>query len=933
MANSKTFPPSDRAEWDFARLFDWHLSQGTRPDGKPELSSHPWDNEKFAFKFHPTLHPKSVRNWRMGRNLPSDLTTIERVLFGENPGYTEYRAELREAYRKAKLRRATRPPADDAVVHRQPRNLPFHSLRQLFKGRGLAMAQLRDALAQDHEGIATGVVAKAVHGLGGVGKTRLAIEYAWRHAADYSVLLFVPAETPEKLDAGLAALADREVLDLPQRKAREDEVKIPAVLAWLERHPAWLMILDNVDDKAALKAVAKLLPRLRGGHVLITGRISNFPAGIGKLDLDELDIDDSAAFLMARTNAGRRRADDDDARARDLANELGGLPLGLEQAAAFVDIQRIGFGDYLALWRERRAEVLVWFDKDIMGYNRDVGLAATWKVSVDRLTRDGRCLLERLAFFDEAPIPETFVNVAIPEGTAEFKPRAALADLFAYSLVSCVPVERAETGASFMVHRLVQDFTRRELDETRRKTALRGALEWVNVGFADDPQDVRNWPVLDPMAPHVLAVLRECDKASIAEPTTRLMAKLGILLYRKSRWREAEPLYRRALAMDEASYGADHPQVATDLNNLALLLNTTNRLAEAEPMFRRALAINEARYGANHHYVAPHLNSLAGLLRDTDRRLEAEPLFRRALAIDEARYGPNHPNVANRLNNLALLLSETNQLPEAEPLVRRALAIDEATYGSNHPTVGTHVSNLAGLLSATGRFPEAELLYRRALAIKEASYEADHPEVAIALNNLALLLGTTNGRAEAELLYRRALAIDEANYGLDHPKVATRLSNLALLLCDTKRQEVAEPLFQRALEIDEASYGPDHLCVANRLNNLAGLLNDTNRREQAEPLLRRALAIEEASCGPNHPNVAINLNNLAMLLNDTDRWGQAEPLFRGALEILGQFLKDTGHEHPHFKPIRANYARVLFERGWSEGQVEAAVNSALGLKC
>ena len=128
------------------------------------------------------------------------------------------------------------------------------------------------------------------------------------------------------------------------------------------------------------------------------------------------------------------------------------------------------------------------------------------------------------------------------------------------------------------------------------------------------------------------------------------------------------------------------------------LLQDTNRLAEAEPLMRRALAIDEKSYGRDHPDVAIGLNNLAQLLQATNRLAEAEPLMRRALAIDEKSYGPDHPNVAMRLNNLAQLLQATNRLAEAEPLMRRALAIDEASYGSDHPNVAIGLNNLAQLL-------------------------------------------------------------------------------------------------------------------------------------------------------------------------------------------------------------------------------------------
>jgi tetratricopeptide (TPR) repeat protein len=731
-----------------------------------------------------------------------------------------------------------------APASRKPNNLPFGSLGSLFKGRELFLEKLHTALTRTGAGTAAAVTGKALHGLGGVGKTRVAIEYALRHADDYSALLFLRAESPERLDAGLAALAGAGILDLPEKEARKDAMKISAALGWLENHPVWLMILDNVDDRTAAAAVEKLMPKLFGGRVLITGRMANFSPAVEMLPLDVLDIADATAFLLERTQGRRAGAPDDNSLARELAGKLGRLALGLEQAGAYIATRRIGIARYLKLWQENRAKVLHWFDKDLMAYDHDVGLAATWATSVEQLTAAGRRLLERLAFFAPEPAPESLLDVAAPGDGADFDAREALADLFAYSLAS--PVAAADGQANvpaFAVHRLVQDFTQRGLEEAQHKQVLEEALGWVDAGFVGSPQDVRSWATLDPLAPHALALAWRAAEAGIPEPTARLMNQLGSLFYAKSRYAEAERLYRRALAIDEATLGPDHPDVAIRLNNLANLLKTTNCLAEAEPLMRRALAITETSYGPDHPTVAIRLSTLAGLLHDTNRVAEAEPLYRRALAIDEASYGPDHPKVAIRLNNLALLLQATNRLAEAEPLIRRALAIDEASYGPDHPDVARVLNNLAQLLQATNRLAEAEPLMRRALAITDASYGPDHPSVATSLNNLALWLKATNRLGDAEPMYRRALAIDEASYGPDHPDVARDLNNLAQLLKDTNRLVETEPLMRRALAITEASYGPDHPNVATALNNLALLLQATSRLVEAEPLMRRHVEI------------------------------------------------------------------------------------------
>jgi CHAT domain-containing protein/tetratricopeptide (TPR) repeat protein len=394
-----------------------------------------------------------------------------------------------------------------------------------------------------------------------------------------------------------------------------------------------------------------------------------------------------------------------------------------------------------------------------------------------------------------------------------------------------------------------------------------------------------------PLAERVAAAARYGENAP---EFATILNNLALLLKETNRLSEAEPLMRRALAMDEKNFGPDHPNVAIRLNNLARLLQDTNRFSEAEPLFRRALAIWDKSLGPDHPYAATALNDLAELLRATNRLSEAEPLYRRALAIDEKHLGPDH-TMAGVLNNLAQLLQDTNRFSEAEPLMRRALAIDEKSLGPDHPNVAIRLNNLAALLYATSRLTEAEPLMRRVIAIFEKSYGPDHPNVATAVDNLAVLLRLTNRFAEAEPLCRRALAIDEKSLGPDNPNVAIRLNSLVQLLAKMNRLAEAEPLMRRTVAIFEKNFGPDHPNVATALNNLAELFRLTNRLAEAEPLHRRALAIDEKTLGPGHPNVATALNNLAYLFADQNQWSTAVALFERAKSIsidapgLGEF--------------------------------------------
>jgi tetratricopeptide (TPR) repeat protein len=583
---------------------------------------------------------------------------------------------------------------------RPPTTLPYAPLGKLLKGRDHHLQTLQQQLGPIPRSATTPSKAVALIGLGGVGKTRLAIEHAWRNAALHSAVVFVPASTPEALNRSLAGLAA--VLDLPQKVATEEAIQRQAVLGWLCSHPGWLLILDGIDDKAAAQAVEALLPQISGGQLLFTTRLSKWIAVVQRLPLEVLSTEAAAEFLMERTAGGRKQEAGDPSAARDLAQQLDGLALALEQAGAYIDERRITFSRYRQEWQQRRQQLLSWCDPQLMQYPQSV--ATTWLTSFQQLSAAAQTLLRRLAWFSTEPIPESLLEVTVAAGdgdTAEpieaIEAMDGLVELDRYSLLS-----RSSKSDSFLLHRLVQEVTRLRQDSAQEHHELEAALVWIDAAFVGDPQDVRSWPVLEPLEPHAKAVANFAAEVGVAGATARLLSQVGALLFSKAAYGDAEPMYRRALKIAEASYGKDNPNMAIHLNNLGHLLKDTNRVAEAEPMMRRALQIDEASYGQDHPMVATDLSNLAQLLKVTNRLSEAEPLMRRALQIDEFSYGQDHPRVAIRMNNLAGLVMVTNRLAEAEPLMRSSLVIFLSSLGLGHPNSQTVLENYRKILQALG---------------------------------------------------------------------------------------------------------------------------------------------------------------------------------------------------------------------------------------
>jgi len=396
-----------------------------------------------------------------------------------------------------------------------------------------------------------------------------------------------------------------------------------------------------------------------------------------------------------------------------------------------------------------------------------------------------------------------------------------------------------------------------------------------------------------------------------------LLNNLAVLYHATGAYGQAEPLYKRVLAIYGKALGPEHPDTAMALNNLAGLYHATGAYGQAEPLYKRVLAIYEKALGPEHPDTAMALNNLAELYRVRGSYGQAEPLYKRALAIREKALGPEHPDTAQSLNNLALLYQSTGAYGKAEPLYKRALAIREKALGPEHPDTATVLNNLAGLYRVTGAYGQAIPLLQRALAIREKALGPEHPNMAQTLDNLAGLYHATGAYGQAIPLLQRALAIREKALGPEHPDTAQTFDNLAGLCRDAGAYGQAEPLYKRALAIREKALGPEHPDTAQSLNNLALQYQSTGAYGKAEPLYKRALAIREKALGPEHPDTAQTLNNLAVFRWAMDDGAAALPLFERGQAIewknAERFLR-TGSEsrkHTYLQELRGTTSALI----------------------
>ena len=710
-----------------------------------------------------------------------------------------------------------------------PWNVP-HARNPFFTGRKQILTALQKALKK------TGTA--ALSGIGGVGKTQTAVEFAHLHRDNYNAVLWASAESRDTLLSSFAAIAGH--LNLPEATATDQQVAASATQRWLESNTSWLLFLDNADD---LVAAGEFLPQPSKGHVLLTTRAQATKPIAERVEIEEMEIEEAVRFLLSRAEITATDAERD--LAKQVSTELGCLPLALDQAGAFIYETPSSLAEYLELFRQQGPRLLA-ARGDLAKDHPSV--TVTFALAFEKVAANSPAaadLIRICAFLAPDVIPEEIFTEGAGElgdhlSTAASNPlefTQVIKEATRFSLIDRTPSKKI-----LEIHRLVQAVVKDTMDEPEQRTWTERAVRALNQAFPY--VKFANWPTCDRLLPHAQACAYWIAQFHFEfKEAARMMRQAGSYLYVRARYAEAEPLYCRSLTIDEKAFGPNHPEVATSLKNLAMLYKAQGRYAEAEPLHRRDLAICEKALGPDHPDVAVSLNNLAGLYKTQGKYAEAEPLYNRSLTIYEKASGPDHPLVATSLNNLALLYKAQGKYAEAEPLYRRSLAIREKAWGPDHPNVATGLNNLAEFYRVQNKYAEAEPLFRRSLAIWEKASGPDHPLVATSLNNLALLYKAQGKYAEAEPLHRRDLAICEKALGPDHPDVAISLNNLALLYKAQGKYAEAEPLHRRDLAISEKALGPDHPDVATALENLAVLLTETNRAAEARALNARAKKI------------------------------------------------------------------------------------------
>ncbi len=528
------------------------------------------------------------------------------------------------------------------------------------------------------------MVISAVSGMGGIGKSELALQYAYKHETTTypGGICWLKARE----DLGVQIVEFALFCEYPMPPSDWDLVKKVRWYWQQWRNEATLIVFDDVQGYGDIQPF--LPPPKSQFRVLLTSR-SKFPAPVQDCEIKVLSEARSIELLGSFNPEVKSNIEADLATAEEICKWLGYLPLGLELLGRYLanDLDLTIADVWQVLNSERlMAQALLTAEA---GMTAELGVIAAFELSWQKLTPEAKELAARMSLFALTEIPWRLVEQCL----SGWEPQQ-LKDL-RQSLLGASLLTRTRQGM-YELHQLLQEFFALKLAEMPEREEFSTKFAQVLTAVAKTiPQTVtvEQQTSLNPFMPH-LEVATKFSEYLPDEDKTWCCTGLARFYQAQSQFTTVESWYKKALIIREKELGANHPDTASSLNNLAGLYRSTGRYTDAEPLFARSLAIREKELGANHPDTATSLNNLAGLYKSTGRYTEAEPLYVRSLAISEKELGANHPDTATSLNNLAGLYRSTGRYAEAEPLYVRAVAIAEDKLGIGHPSTQTIRKNL-----------------------------------------------------------------------------------------------------------------------------------------------------------------------------------------------------------------------------------------------
>jgi tetratricopeptide (TPR) repeat protein len=624
----------------------------------------------------------------------------------------------------------------------------------------------------------------AIEGLGGVGKTRIALEAAFRVREQYPdcSVFWVPAMDITIFENAYRAIG--RLLGVAGIDEDKADVKV-LVKAALSREDAgrWLLIVDNADDMELLYGsicLSSYLPFSKNGSILFTTRSRKVAVRLAENHLTSLPLMETheAQKLLEASVADKRIIRDMESTTR-LLSLLTNLPLAIKQAAAYMNANQIPTTTYCRIYETSDESMISLLSKEFGDegrYNNTKNpVATTWLISFEHISRDSQLAaiyLKFICFLAEKDIPVAL----LPKTDSELELAEAIGTLKAYAFIT----QREEQDV-YDVHRLVRlsmlDWLAQKGE--RKEWATKALQRLADVFPFPEHENREVWLKY---LPHAQTALNCGEDTADERAELDLLFNVAESYSVLGKYQEAEQMYRQVLELREKVLGRDHPFTIASMNNFACTLDNLGKYKEAEAMYQQVFELLEKVLGREHPFTIASIDNLGVVLGRLERLEEAETMHRQALELTEKVLGREHPSTLNSINNLGIVLESLERHKEAETILRQALELREKVLGNEHPSTLNSMNNLGIVLESLGRHKEAETILRQALELREKVLGNEHPSTLLSIGNLGIVLESLGRHKEAETMLRQALELREKVLGGDHPDTLSCKNNLVYFL-------------------------------------------------------------------------------------------------------------------------------------------------------
>ncbi|KIM98677.1 hypothetical protein OIDMADRAFT_31451 [Oidiodendron maius Zn] len=769
----------------------------------------------------------------------------------------------------------------------------------------------------------------AIEGLGGIGKTQVALEAAFCLRAkcpDCSVF-WVPAVDATAFENAYHQIGRQ--LKIQGIDDTKTDVKKLVKIALSQSAKSWLLVIDNADDldllfgSSGTVPLSDYLPSSRKGSILFTTRnhevvrrLKVRPANV--IRATEMSRPDAIEILKRSLYTSQTSNSE---RITELLNLLANLPLAIKQAAANMALWGMSITQYVDYCQSSEAHFNKLLSREFEDHTRYKNIpnsvSTSWTISFRHISHDRPLAAEYLQFMSclaEKDIPKDL----LPPGNSELEAYEAIGWLKGYAFIT----ERADQG-SYDMHRLVQFAVRNWLAEEGGVNAcVTAVMQRLDAAFPDPKHE--NKDIWVEYLPHVLAVLELQDHSLDEAARMKLLFSVAQCKFLLGKYKEAKRMHQETLELQTKLLGPEHPDTLESRNRLASALYSQGEYKAAEQIDQETLKLQTKLLGPEHPDTLESRNRLASALYCQGEYKAAEQIDQETLKLRTKLLGPEHPhtlqsrsNLANALysqgeSRLASALHSQGEYKAAKQMHQETLELRTKVLGPEHLDTLKSRSSLASVLYSQGEYKAAEQMNQETLELRTKLLGPEHLDTLESRNNLANALYSQGEYKAAEQMHQETLELRTKLLGPEHPYTLQSRSNLASVLYSQGGYKAAEQIHQETLELQTKLLGPEHPDTLESRNRLISVLYSQGEYKAAKQMHQETLELQTKLLGPKHPDTLASRGNLANILYSQGEYKAAEQIYQDTIKLQNKVL---GPEHPDTLKSRNGIASALYCQG------------------